>query len=107
LRSIFDDVVARIASKHDLVFKLHEVVAATLGESLSDAFSVRFDIRLADSSLRYFRLNDIPAIRGPLPAGVTDVHFRSDLSAASSVSPRQLIDMDPVFWDLLPQSSRV
>jgi hypothetical protein len=107
LRSIFDDIVARIATKPDLIFKLHEVVAATLGASLSDALSVRFDIKLADSSLRYFSLHDIPAIRGPLPAGVTDVHFRSDLSAAASISAQRLIDMDPVFWDLLPQSSRV
>lgn len=107
LRSIFDDIAARIATKPDHVFKLHEVVVATLGASLSDALSTRFDIKLAEFSLRYFILNDIPAIRGPLPAGVTDVHFRSDLSAVSSVSAERLIDMDPVFWDLLPQSSRM
>ena len=107
LRSIFDAITARIGTKPDLVFKLHEVVAATLGAGLNDALSTRFDIGLADASLQYFIVDDIPAIRGALPAGVTDVHFRSDLSAAPPVSAQRLIDKDPVFWDLLPQRSRV
>jgi hypothetical protein len=48
LRSIIDEIVERIAADLDLVFKLHEVVSATLGASLSEALSTRFDIKLAD-----------------------------------------------------------
>lgn len=104
LRSIIDKIAARIAAHADLVLKLHEVIGATLGASLAEALSTRFDVRLAKSSLRFFHLTDVPAIRGSIPAGVSDVHFRSDLSAVAAVSAQTLIDSDPIFWDLLPRS---
>ena len=102
LRSVINHIEARVSAHADLVLKLHETVAATLGTSLNDGLSRRFDMRLAESSLQFFSLEDVPAIRGPLPAGVSDVHFRSDLSALPPVSIEALIDRDPVFWDLLP-----
>ena len=102
LRSVINHIEARVSAHADLVLKLHETVAATLGASLNDGLSRRFDMRLAESSLRFFSLEDVPAIRGPLPVGVSDVHFRSNLSALPPVSIEALIDRDPVFWDLLP-----
>ena len=102
LRAVVNQIEARVSAHPDLVLKLHETVAATLGTSLNDGLARRFDMRLAESSLRFFDLEDVPAIRGPLPAGVSDVHFRSDLSALPPVSIETLIDRDPVFWDLLP-----
>ena len=105
LHSIINQIKTRVSAHADLVFKLHETVAATLGASLKDGLSRCFDIRLAESSLQFFNLEDVPAIRGPLPAGVSDVHFRSDLSALSPVSIEALIDRDPVFWDLLPNEN--
>lgn len=104
LRSLLNQIEARVSGHADLVLKLHETVAATLGASLNDGLSRRFDMRLAESSLRFFCLEDVPAIRGPLPAGVSDVHFRSDLSALPPLSIEALIDRDPVFWDLLPRA---
>ncbi len=104
LRSIIDEIAARIAAHADLVFKFHEVISATLGASLGEALSTRFDIKLADSSLRFFHLADVPAIRGSIPVGVSDVHFRSDLTAVAATAAQALIDSDPVFWDLLPRT---
>jgi hypothetical protein len=106
LRSIIDDITVRIAAHPDLIFKLHEVISATLGASLGEALSARFDIKLADTSLRFFDLEAVPAIRGPLPAGISDVHFRSDLSTLPAISIQTLIDSDPIFWDLLPCADR-
>ena len=105
LYSIINQIEARVSADVDLVLKLHETVAATLGASLNDSLSRRFDMRLAESSLRFFSLEDVPAIRGPLPAGVSDVHFRSDLSALRPVSIERLIDREPTFWDLLPSGT--
>lgn len=102
LQFLIDEIESRVVAHIDLVFKLHEVVAATLGASLNDALTMSFDAKLADSSLRFFSLHDVPAIRGPLSAGISDVHFRSDLSALQALSVESLIDQDPVFWDLLP-----
>jgi len=102
LRSLIGQIEARVSGDADLVLKLHETVAATLGASLNDGLSRCFDIRLAESSLQFFALEDVPAIRGPLPVGVSNVRFQSDLSALSSLSIEELIDSDPLFWDLLP-----
>lgn len=102
MRAIFDEISARVAARPELAFKLHEVVAATLGAGLNEGLSISFDVRLAEASLRFFDLTAIPAIRTPLPAGVSDVHFRSDLSAVPAVSVQTLVDKDPLLWDLLP-----
>ena len=106
LRSILDEIAVRVGAHTDLIFKLHEVVATTLDASLSEGVATRFDIKLADSSLRFFNLEQVPAIRGPLPSGISDVHFRSDLSALPALTVQSLIDRDPIFWDLLPHIGR-
>lgn len=103
LRSLLKQIEARVSDDADLVLKLHETVAGTMGASLNDGLSRHFDMRWAESSLRFFSLEDVPAIRGYLPAGISDVHFRSDLSAAPSLSIEALIDRHPVLWDLLPR----
>ena len=102
LFSVLNQIEARVSAHADLVLKLHETVASTLGASLKESLQRSYDMRLAASSLLFFSLEDVPAIRGPLPAGVSDVHFRSDLSALRPVSIETLIDRDPKFWDLLP-----
>jgi hypothetical protein len=106
LRALIGEIETSIAAYPDLVLKLHEVVTATLGASLTEALPMTFDAKLADSSLRLFDLREVPGIRGPLPAGVSDVHFRSDLSALQARCVASLVDRDPVFGGLLP-SGRV
>lgn len=103
IRALTRQIEERIASEPDLVLKLHEIIAGTLGSELNEALSVAFDPRIAESSLRFFDICDIPALHDPLPAGVSDVRFRSDLSAVSEQTVRSLIDRAPVFWDLLPR----
>lgn len=102
LRTLIDDILAVVASDMDLALKLHEVTAATLGTSIKEAMELAFDVTLTDTSLRFFNLADVPSVRGPLPAGVSDVRFRSDLSALEDLSVQALIDLDPIFRDLLP-----
>lgn len=60
------------------MFKLHEVVMSTLGSSLNEALAIAFDVRLADASLRFFNLADVPAIRGVFPkASATFISVRT------------------------------
>jgi Putative PD-(D/E)XK family member, (DUF4420) len=103
--TLVSDIEHLLATDADLIFKLHDVIAATLGTGLKEALSVGFDEQLARSSLQLFELDQVPAIRGGLPAGVSEVRFQSDLSAMTPVSPQALIDKEAVFWDLLPQVS--
>ena len=103
LGDLCEEIEASISRHPDLVFKLHEVLATTLGNSIAESLEIGFDEKLAHSSLTFFDLRLVPAIRGQLPEGVSDVHFRADLSALSDLSVSELIDKEPLFWDLLPR----
>ena len=105
LRLLVDEIATIVASQLDLVLKLHDVTASTLGNSLSEAMAVAFDENIARSSLRFFGLTDLPAIRCPLPMGVSDVCFCSDLSISKAVSVVSLIEREPTFLDLLPRQN--
>jgi hypothetical protein len=105
LRSLVREIETRIAAFPDLILKLYETIAATLGSGMSEAMGVVFDTQLAESSLKLYRLADVPAIRGPLPPGVSEIHFRSDISAVRALSKEALIRQDPTFRDLLPSNS--
>lgn len=103
IESVMREIESRISADVDLVLKFHETIAGTLGRSLEDGLSRCFDMRLADSSLRFFSLREISAIRGVLPRQVSHVKFRSDLSAVPPVSINSLIERDPDIGDLLPK----
>lgn len=103
IQELINNIENRIFSDADLVFKLHEVTAASLGTNFSEAMKVSYDPIITESSLRFFNLTEIPAIREPLPAGVSNVHFRSDLSAMNGFSVQDLIKIDSTFRKILPQ----
>lgn len=102
LRSMIGEIETGISAFPDLVIKLREVVASTLGSSLSEGLGIVFDTKLADSSLSFYSLADVPAIRGTVPPGVSDVHFRSDVSGSLALTRGSLIAHDPLFAELLP-----
>jgi hypothetical protein len=81
IREPIEQIEARVAAHADPVLKLHKVVASNLGANLTEALPMAFDEKLAESSLRFYDLREVPAIREELQAGVSNVHFRSDLSA--------------------------
>lgn len=79
LDSLVLRIEGRIATRPDLVIKLHDCVAASLGLGLVRGLGRRFDERLARGSIRFYDLTEIPAVRGGLPNGVSGVSFISDL----------------------------
>ena len=107
LKSIIDEIEQMVVGDQDLVFKLHDVIAETLGSSLTEALDIKFDLRLADETIQYFNLTEVPAIRENLPPRVTNVHFRSDLTSIQALTPVSLIDSDPYFLDLLPHQQNM
>jgi hypothetical protein len=102
LKELLDQIEPLISGRPELAVKLHETVSSTLGSSLKEAIDVRFDEKLAASSLCFFDLRAIPAIRQALPAGVSNLHFRSDLSGLRESSFQTLIDQEPAIEDFLP-----
>jgi hypothetical protein len=69
------------------LMRLQEVFAQTLGTTVVTALEERFDRDLADDSLQLFDLAEVPAVRGPLPRGVSQVRFRADLGVCAPRNP--------------------
>lgn len=90
-----------VSDNQDCVLRLHEVVASTLGSSLTESLKVTFDLHLTENSMRFFDLRDIPAIRGPVPKMISNIRFDSHLEGLEPLSKGTLIDLDQKFQDLI------
>jgi hypothetical protein len=90
LGDLIDEVREFFAASPDLQGRLDRVVAATLGSALRQSLGECFDRELARESLRLFYGDTVPTIPGPLPWGISDVHFRADLSQSEAVSEEAL-----------------
>jgi len=105
LQEIIREIEALVAPNAKLVLKLHDTVAETLGRELSDALSIIFDYRLSESSLQFYDLRSIPAVRDQPPPGVFDIHFRSDLSSTPQSDFLGLVEREPTLLDFLPANT--
>jgi hypothetical protein len=97
-------IEGHLAASGDLVLKLQETVAETLGQSLPIALAIRFDERLARASLQLYDLATVPGIRENIPVGVTQVRFRSDLSRTPPLTPSEVANGDLQAIGVLPQA---
>lgn len=102
LRELVAAIEVELGASHDLILKLQETIAETLGESLPTAMGARFDERLARTSLRFYDLATVPAIRVGVPPEVSGVHFRSDLSRTDNLSELELRSMSETASQFLP-----
>lgn len=81
-----DQLRTRI-SEPALVLHLDRVIALTLGENWRSAIDDRFDQQLAAHSLAFYDAFAIPSLEAKLPLGVSDVRFKSDLTACTVIDP--------------------
>jgi hypothetical protein len=82
--------------------RLRTIVADTLGQDLPSALGWCFDLHNGLGSLLFFDLTTIPAIRGVLPAGVSNVRFTTDLSDCVPFGRAQMSAVEPPAVGLLP-----
>lgn len=82
LGSLIADVRQQLFEHDDLALSVDQTVAATLGSALPDALGEAFDEAEALRSLAYYHSLDIPSVSPEVPASVSDVRFRADLSTA-------------------------
>ena len=102
-KSIYDLVELikkKIRSAPQLVQRVDQVVAATLGSGWKKALHLRFDNEMAGRSLVYFDVADIPSIQGPLPPEISHVHFKSDLSGIEPVDLKSIAGESKLFLAL-------
>lgn len=101
LERMLDEISDCVGHRPDLVLKLHEMIAEALGAQLAGALLIEFDVRISEASLRVYEAGSVPAVRGVLPGGVTEVHFRSDLSSCVALSVDEIATLEGMFADLL------
>lgn len=65
---------------------LWEMVSETLGSDVDKFADFRFSYEAAVSSMTFYNMQDIPAVRGELPTGVTDVTFVSNFELVNPIS---------------------
>jgi hypothetical protein len=96
---------ARLSCDPDLLLRIDQIVAASLGQNWRNGLEERFDLQRARESLGFYWARAIPSIDSSLPMGVSDVRFRSDLTQVAPVEPRTLEDAGGLFRAALPARS--
>lgn len=88
---------AYLPGRPDFILKKQQ-----LGQDLHEALEWRFDLHKARSSLAFFDLRTIPAIRRPIPAAVSGVRFITNLESCSEQKLRDLQGLDAEARQILP-----
>jgi len=83
-------VQSRLGGDVNLMLKVEQVVAASLGQDWRLGLEESFDIDRAAESLAFYRSSSIPCVDPNLPAGVSEVRFRADLGDLRPVDAREL-----------------
>jgi hypothetical protein len=102
LGQLLDSIRSRLAPRPDLVLRIEQVVAASLGTSWRNALDQRFDNELARDSLAFFEAHQIPSVDPPLPRNVSEVRFVSDFADISPVAFKTLLATEGIFRATVP-----
>ncbi|GCE05751.1 PD-(D/E)XK motif protein [Dictyobacter aurantiacus] len=103
IMDLVDHINTHLASHPDLMFKLDRLISSTLGTNWRDAFDAQFDIDLAEESLKFFEVTAIPTVNRDIPAEVSEVHFKSDLSNCPSLDLQHFRKQGGLFKATLSQ----
>lgn len=85
VKTLLTALRSRLATRPDLALRVENVTAQCLGRFWATALEESFDWQQAEDSLRFFEGRTIPAVSAEIPREVTDVRFRSDLTACASL----------------------
>ncbi len=98
IQDLMRNIASRIQDNNDLLEKMNVVVSKTLGNSLEQSVKIKFDYDASKSSLRFYKHQDISKVEKVyIPAEVSGVRYKSDLSLNSSVEIANLISKGILF----------
>ena len=106
LKDLLDSVRTVLSHDPELLLHVDRVVSDNLGDSLRHAIRQGFDQEVARGSLQFFHAHDVPAVELPLPRGVTNVRFLSDLSGIAPARPDQLPEGSGLLEAVVPVDPR-
>ncbi|MCX8489727.1 MAG: PD-(D/E)XK motif protein [Cyclobacteriaceae bacterium] len=94
-------ISSHLANDIQLIDKLQMQIALTLGRAIHNSPDLRFDYEFAKDSLRFYRVEDIPKINlEAIPPFVSDVRFKSDISAVEPIDVNHLANNGNLFASL-------
>jgi len=99
---LLQKIEVRLSGGLSLVMKLHDLVADSLGGALAEGLKTRYDDKAARASLRWYLSSDIPSPQGALPPAVSEVRFRSDLTAVEARVRAEILSKAPAAVQILP-----
>jgi hypothetical protein len=102
LRRLVDEIRQKLVGDAELLARFDAAFYSTLGEGWSEALEEAFDLELASESLQFFDARDIPKVDRPLPSGVSDVRFNSDLSSMPTIGAVDMEGAGELFAAIIP-----
>ena len=87
-KNIFDlvELIEKNVKNKDLLFRITEILAQTLGSDFEKTFDIFFDYQLAVDELEFYEGRNIPKIGTEfIPTEVSNVRFDSDLTELESI----------------------
>lgn len=97
LGDLVSKVRHRMAGNAELVAHVDRIVYQTLGNGWQRALDERFDLELAEESLAFFDVAQIPRLSLELPPGISEVRFRSDLAGQLPLETQRMHSQGGLF----------
>lgn len=86
IQDLMQNIALKIQNDNDLIEKMNFVIGKTLGNSLEQSIKIKFDYDISRTSLRFYRHQDVSKVEKVyIPAEVSGVQYKSDLSSISPV----------------------
>jgi len=98
LQDFVNSISRKLGDDIELIDKLNRIVIQTLGSSLEQGIKLKFDHQVASESFKLYRHEDIKRIEElSIPIEVTEVRYKSDLTAIESINIGDLNDKGELF----------
>ena len=103
IQNLIEGLRNRLLSSPHKLTQLYKISTMTLGNKWNESALIAFDLTTARRSLAFFNPNEIPMVDPVIPIGVSDVHFLSDLTGASSYSKQDLLTIGDLIAASMPK----
>lgn len=87
--NLVDRIVSRVRD-FDALHHFHRTIVQTIGNDWRRLEDERFDLQMANGSMRIYDAERIPKVPTPLPKEVSSVRFESDLTSINSIIVQSL-----------------
>jgi len=97
LGELIEKARTNVRSNPELALKIDQIIGLTLGERVLVSLDHRFDVELAEESLRFYEASAIPTPNPDLPSEVSEVRFRSNISRVTPIELTTYREQGDVF----------